>query len=200
MNEDLRVTKTKQNIQSHFLDLLQSIDFQNITIKLLIKECQINRSTFYRNYEDKYDLIQKIVQQLLNEFDKNIYPEFITLDKKKHEDFKPYFIPLINYFENNKKVLILLSKNSLPINIFNEMLILYSEKLFNELMQHYHIQTSQITIAHYFSQIIASNILTAMQWWHLKSPQTSKEDIINIITVTVTEGIFSSMQTQFQFK
>lgn len=59
MNEDLRVTKTKQNIQSHFLDLLQSIDFQNITIKLLIKECQINRSTFYRNYEDKYDLIQK---------------------------------------------------------------------------------------------------------------------------------------------
>lgn len=200
MNEDLRVTKTKQNIQSHFLDLLQSIDFQNITIKLLIKECQINRSTFYRNYEDKYDLIQKIVQQFLNEFDNNIYPEFITLDKKNHEDFKPYFIPLINYFENNKKILILLSKNSLPINIFNEMLILYSEKLFNELIKHYHIQNSQIPIAHYFSQIIASNILTAMKWWHLKSPQTSKEDIIKMITVTVTDGIFSSMQTQFKFK
>lgn len=53
MSEDLRVTKTRQNIQMTFIRLLEQCRFQDITIKQLIQECQINRSTFYRNYEDK---------------------------------------------------------------------------------------------------------------------------------------------------
>lgn len=72
MSEDLRVTKTRQNIQMTFIRLLEQCRFQDITIKQLIQECQINRSTFYRNYEDKYDLIQKIADELLVQFQKAI--------------------------------------------------------------------------------------------------------------------------------
>lgn len=46
MSEDLRVTKTRQNIQMTFIRLLEQCRFQDITIKQLIQECQINRSTF----------------------------------------------------------------------------------------------------------------------------------------------------------
>ena len=38
MSEDLRVTKTKQNIQSTFIRLLEDYSFQNITIKPERKE------------------------------------------------------------------------------------------------------------------------------------------------------------------
>ena len=83
------------------------------------------------------------------------------------------------------------------INIFDEMLTIYSHYLLNELIYHYHISDSQIKIANYFSKIIASNILVAIKWWHLESPQTSKEEILQIITITITEGILASLHSQF---
>ena len=36
MGEDLRTIKTQQNIQSHFLKLLETYNFKDITIKSLI--------------------------------------------------------------------------------------------------------------------------------------------------------------------
>lgn len=77
------------------------------------------------------------------------------------------------------------------------MLTIYSHYLLNELIYHYHISDSQIKIANYFSKIIASNILVAIKWWHLESTQTSKEEILQIITITITEGILASLQSQF---
>ena len=65
MAEDLRVIKTKENIESHFIELLNRYPFQEITVKMLIAECKINRSTFYRNFEDKYQLLEDITEKLL---------------------------------------------------------------------------------------------------------------------------------------
>ena len=84
MSKDLRNIKTKENIESHFINLLERYKFQDITIKLLINECQINRSTFYRNYEDKYDLIYKIVEELIKQFKKKYsLPIYYSSFKKR---------------------------------------------------------------------------------------------------------------------
>lgn len=197
MGEDLRTIKTQQNIQSHFLKLLETYNFKDITIKSLINECKINRSTFYRNYEDKYDLIYKITEELITKFKKNINAQFIILDFKKENDFKPYFIPLLDYFNKHKDIFIILYNNELLINIFDEMLSIYSQYLLDELICHYHIKDSKIKIANYFTILIASNILTAIKWWHLESPQTSKEEMLQIITITITKGILPSLHSQF---
>lgn len=197
MKKDLRVIKTQQNIQSHFIKLLEQYTFQEITIKILINECQINRSTFYRNYEDKYDLIFKISEQLLDQFEKTIHPHFIHLNILNTNQLHPYFIDMLNYFNHNKKTLLIMKHNHLPINIFDEMLDIFNNLLLNEIINYYHIDDSQIKKASYFSKIIASNILTAMKWWHEESPDTTQEEILNVITLTVTEGIFISMKSQF---
>lgn len=200
MSEDLRVIKTKHNIESHFIELLEKYKFQDITIKLLISECQINRSTFYRNYEYKYDLINKISNELIKQFEKVIYTQFITSDIKDEKQFKTYFMPMLNYFNKYKREFLSMYNNTLPINIFDELLLTYSHYLLNALIDHYHIQHSQIKTTTYFSQIIASNILTAIKWWHLESPETSKEDMLKMISITITNGIFSSMESQFRKK
>lgn len=83
MGEDLRTIKTQQNIQSHFLKLLETYNFKDITIKSLINECKINRSTFYRNYEDKYDLIYKITEELITKFKKILMLNLLFLISKK---------------------------------------------------------------------------------------------------------------------
>ena len=198
MSEDLRVIKTKQNIESHFIELLEKYQFQDITIKLLISECQINRSTFYRNYEDKYDLLNKISKSLLDQFEALICTQFILFDLSDKKRIESCFMPLLSYFEKYKRIFLLMYKKTLPITIFDEMLSIYSQHLLKDLVAHYHILNSQISMATYFCEIIASNILTAIKWWHIESSETSKEKLLEMMTTSVTQGIIPSMQSQFK--
>lgn len=198
MKQDLRITKTKTNIENKFIELLKNNSFDDITIKLLISECKINRSTFYRNYEDKYDLLYKIIEKQLGQFEKIINPHFIINNSHKSIDFKPYFLPLLDYFEKNKNELLILNHNKLPINIFHEMFIIYSNYLIHEIVSYYHITNNQkIKLITYYYQIITSNILTAIKWWHLESPETSKKEILSMITITIGNGIYPTIQTLY---
>lgn len=57
-----------------------------MTVKDIIREAEINRSTFYSHYEDKYDLLEQIEQELLDEFEKiNVDAAALTDDKCEAE-------------------------------------------------------------------------------------------------------------------
>lgn len=57
--EDLRIVKTRRNIEQTFLRLLQDHPFDKITVRMVCEEALVNKGTFYRHYEDKYDLARK---------------------------------------------------------------------------------------------------------------------------------------------
>ena len=66
MNEnDLRVIKTRENIETTFLELLDKKSFSQITVGELISACRISKGTFYYHYKDKYDLAQKLLNKQL---------------------------------------------------------------------------------------------------------------------------------------
>lgn len=69
--EDLRIVKTRRNIEQTFLRLLKEEPFDKITVRMVCEEALVNKGTFYRHYEDKYDLARKTVddelQRLHNE-------------------------------------------------------------------------------------------------------------------------------------
>lgn len=64
--------KTKQLIQQSFLKLLEQKPFDNITVGDISKAASINRGTFYLHYLDKYDLLEKIEEQLFEEIGNHI--------------------------------------------------------------------------------------------------------------------------------
>ena len=70
MKEDLRVIKPKDNIKNSMLHLLKKYEFKDITMSMLVDECRINKTTFYRHYSDKYDLIEKISKDYISLFSK----------------------------------------------------------------------------------------------------------------------------------
>lgn len=65
---DLRIIKTLRQIDTALLENLKEHPFQKITIDMLCKSALINRSTFYKYYEDKYDLLERYVQRVLQDF------------------------------------------------------------------------------------------------------------------------------------
>ncbi len=58
---------SKQKIESAFLELLEKKDITKITVSELCKRTGLNRSTFYANYLDVYDLADKLCDRLTYE-------------------------------------------------------------------------------------------------------------------------------------
>ena len=63
--QDLRVIKTKKNIEESFLRLLEKKSFSEITVQNILDEALINRSTFYKHYSDKYDHVMTLNYSLI---------------------------------------------------------------------------------------------------------------------------------------
>lgn len=57
---DFRVVRTRASIKNALLELLNTKELQEITVKELTEKAQCNRNTFYLHYVDKYDLIEKL--------------------------------------------------------------------------------------------------------------------------------------------
>lgn len=51
-------------IEKAFIDLLQTKELHQITVSDLCKKCALNRSTFYANFVDIYDLADKVRDHL----------------------------------------------------------------------------------------------------------------------------------------
>ena len=56
---DLRVIKTKA-LSSSLLQLLEQQLFQTITVNQICDNALVHRTTFYKHFYDKYDLLKSI--------------------------------------------------------------------------------------------------------------------------------------------
>ena len=63
--EDKRIKKTKKNLKSTLIAMLNQMSFEQITITELCRQSDTSRITFYKHYNDKYALADEIFQDYL---------------------------------------------------------------------------------------------------------------------------------------
>ncbi|GHO49342.1 TetR/AcrR family transcriptional regulator [Ktedonospora formicarum] len=78
---DLRVRRTHQFLQEAMIELITEKEFGAITVGDIAERAMINRATFYRHYQDKYDLVAKIFEETANHLMENMS----LLHKKTHK-------------------------------------------------------------------------------------------------------------------
>lgn len=59
---------TKQAIKDTFLELLNTKSIKDITVKMIVENCGINRKSFYYHYQDIPALIEEICFEQVDEF------------------------------------------------------------------------------------------------------------------------------------
>lgn len=87
MKTDARVRYTLNIIQDVFLELLKEKPLSKITVKEICDKAEINRGTFYKHYQDVYDLMDHLETSALDQFrellsvseEKGSYSGLITL-------------------------------------------------------------------------------------------------------------------------
>lgn len=101
--------RTDEAIQKAFFSLLEKKDFHKITASDIIRVSGVNRSTFYRHYVDKYEILDRIKAATTTMGDSMIAPFIVG----NHHQFDIMFNT--NYLnesvpEHFKRILLLLLK------------------------------------------------------------------------------------------
>lgn len=60
---DLRVRRTHKLLWEALMGLMTEQDFETISVKEICDRAMVHRTTFYKHYEDKYDLLARGMQQ-----------------------------------------------------------------------------------------------------------------------------------------
>ena len=71
---DLRIRRTHKFLQEAMIELIAEKGFDAITVGDIAERAMINRATFYRHYQDKYDLVAKIFEETANHLVENMKP------------------------------------------------------------------------------------------------------------------------------
>ncbi|HYX50753.1 MAG TPA: TetR/AcrR family transcriptional regulator [Ktedonobacteraceae bacterium] len=71
---DLRIRRTHKFLQEAMIELITENGFDAITVGDIAERAMINRATFYRHYQDKYDLVAKIFEETTNQLVENKNP------------------------------------------------------------------------------------------------------------------------------
>ena len=74
---DLRVAKTKNRIISAFLKLRDKLTLEKIKVKDICDEAMINKTTFYKHYNDSTELSNEITQDIIE----SVVSSFPSKDK-----------------------------------------------------------------------------------------------------------------------
>ncbi len=62
--EDLRVRRTRNLLQKALVELTIEKGFEDVTVHDISERAMVNRSTFYRHYLDKYELLREYIEDV----------------------------------------------------------------------------------------------------------------------------------------
>ncbi|MDP4107468.1 MAG: TetR/AcrR family transcriptional regulator [Bacillota bacterium] len=63
---DRRITKSQEAIKKAVTELMSEKSFDDITIQDIADRADVNRGTIYLHYTDKYDLLDKMIEEHIN--------------------------------------------------------------------------------------------------------------------------------------
>ncbi len=174
-NLDLRITKTDKMIRDAFLELIDTIGFEKITITNLTNKAMINRTTFYLHYTDKYDLLEQIENNILDELEK--ITSKISLDS---EEIFSLLLKMYKYIEKNQKIFKLLICNNIDPSFYFKL---------NKIMKHIYyknIDKDVIKIPeHYLLSLITGIHMSTINEWIKSGMKETPEEIVSILIYVI---------------
>ncbi|NMS89215.1 TetR family transcriptional regulator [Clostridioides difficile] len=180
---DRRTIRTKKMIRSSLAELIDEKGFNNISVTDLTQRADINRGTFYLHYVDKFDLLEKIEDEIIQEIEEETkhLDSVNMLNIDASNEPLPFMVKLFEYFRKNSVIIkSILGPKGDPtferkIKIFIETNLFEKQKRKN-----FNIDEAIIS-EEYFIQYILSADLGVIQHWLEKDMEESPEEMALIL-------------------
>ena len=91
---DLRYVKTERAIRDAFFELLEESEFDKVSVTDITQRAQINRNTFYLHYSDKFNLVNSILIDFVQELSQQALKVIDQAEKPDTATFNQYFLTI----------------------------------------------------------------------------------------------------------
>ncbi len=192
--KDLRVVKTKQSIYESLLICLNKYPIKKITVNKITAHAQINRTTFYKYYVDKFDLIDCYIKEVLDNFIKNVNSDFIKASNSEiyNSIYHDYFKHILEFFKDNREAYRTLWNANMERNIYTEMLNILQQDILNIIHTDKEFNESKSNYTTLYSYLFASNCMATIRWWLESCPDMSINEIGLLMKSNMENGFFQT--------
>ncbi len=191
---DLRTIKTEELIENTFYELVKAEDFAAISIKQITEKARINRSTFYRHFEDKYALRDYIIDNIVKDFEENMDVEFMLFSDLESKDYLKHFKESLEHLKENKeKYEILWSSLLLGRNVFEEMISAGVEKMQKSIISNKKIKKQRKERAQWYAYLLVNNLLVSVRWWFNNDQKITSEELTKLIVEHMEKGTIPTL-------
>ena len=195
---DPRVIKTLHRIDEALLDNLKNHDFRKITVDTLCRSARINRSTFYKYYNDKYDLLDNFLNRILNEFSEaTVSTGFILASPyyNTNEKFIQDFEEMIEFIYGRLEIYRILWTASIDRSIYTEMESIIRQNVNKILQSELSTPPDGKTACYHdlYARLLASNFLTLVRWWVTNQPSFSRSDVVSVMEGSIRKSLLLTL-------
>lgn len=187
---DRRVKKTNRALREELIKLLETKDIKEITVKELTEAADVNRSTFYFYYEDIYDMVKQMQNEIYDVF----YETVIDSSEKvtQVEEYVGYIKRFFDFCKDNE----IQCKFVLSNDINNEL----TEKIKKAVRSN--IPDSRLVYpatspAHYLTTFAISGITGTVIEWIEDGMQADAQEMAQFISATYVFGAQVSKNSEF---
>lgn len=197
--EDLRVVKTLESIDKALLENLEKTPFSKITVDAICKSARINRTTFYKHYRDKYELMDSYMNRILDEFKENNAIGFIEAEPghASDDEYAEQFRGAVDFLIEKREVYEILWTCKADRPVFEEMVDAIAEIIFKKrIASHPEIKDDpkKFFLAMLYANMFAHNFMVAIRWWFANDGIMEKEEFNAMFDDIMSKGIFDAFK------
>ncbi|MBD8004961.1 TetR/AcrR family transcriptional regulator [Bacillus norwichensis] len=194
-NLDLRVIRTKDSIRNALVELMEEKGFEAITVKDITNRAKINRGTFYAHYQDKFDLMTKCQEDIMQEMYsivKQNFPNVMTELETNGSPEQPFTIAvyIFDYLNENsgfmKAVLSPKGDLSFQTKLKEFMWRTIFENNTNALIN----KENLLVPGQYLTSYIASAHIGVIQQWLNSGRKETPQEMAQILSTITMNGPF----------
>lgn len=181
---DRRTIRTKKMIRNALSELIEEKGFNNISITDLTKRADINRGTFYLHYIDKYDLLEQIENEIIQEFQKRAKAEnFENISKiesinniEAMSKPIPFTIKIFECIKENSVIIkAIMGPNGDP-KFHNKIKELIHTNVFEKnLIKSFNKENMLVPEEYFISYVISAHVGVIQQWLQSGMEKTPEE-------------------------
>ncbi len=192
---DLRVIRTRDAIRNALVDLIEEKGFEAITVKDITDKAKINRGTFYAHYQDKFDLMTKCQEEIMQEMStiaKQNFSEVIA-ELGNNSPLKTPFnvaVSLFEYLDKNSEFMKALLGPKGDLSFQTKIRDFMWKTLFDNNQNSLVKEENLLVPGHYLISYIASAHIGIIQQWLNSGRKETPQEMAQILSTITINGPF----------
>ncbi|MEQ7179154.1 TetR/AcrR family transcriptional regulator [Enterococcus thailandicus] len=182
---------SEDKIKKALIILLSQKNFDKISVTEICDEAHVSRVTFYKNFVDRQDVLNQIINEFTKKLD-NVFSNRINvlnpIDFSNINVFKsslmPHVLEIISFLYHEKDIIQVFMTTSSEVDILKIIYDLFLTHFKTWLPQKFHLNYSPETLNQYCDFLTRGSALLIGNWFRKKfkqSPQEITTILVNMI-------------------